>query len=563
MRMLAAARADARAMDDPQKAAAMIVAEGAGLVHNVECVLCVAQDGDSFEVRAASGRLSGIQGVRGSLKESLVARAIDSRTAMVEPVGPERQPVLGRFLAEAGACTVWAAPLLSRGGYWRETLGALLMARFDGQPFSDEDLRVMDAYNALVSLSTMRRLQREDAERASRRYALGVDVALDLGTAESPAEVIERLLARAVGAVGADRGTLLRLDDDTLEIAATRDVDGKPTMPGFRLPVSSQSVLATAMETRSVVRDRRLDLEGLPEPLRTALQDVSQLLVLPLVLGGDIIGFLSVHRRSDEPFDDEDVATLQLIGNVAAVTLRNADLLQDMDAARRTMGEFLNVVVHELRAPLTIISGYINMMDEGIFGAAPPAWHRPMETIELKLREGQRLVDELLIIARLEDGNIPYRLEDFDARAEAERAVQRALPRANLSGATIEVRGDTVVSAHADAAHVARILDNLINNALMHGGTPAAISVTVSNHGAPAITVADNGPGVPSDERDRVFERFFHGRASAAGTGLGLYISRQLAERWGGSLLLTDEGPGARFVLRLPPAGGDASARDG
>jgi signal transduction histidine kinase len=109
------------------------------------------------------------------------------------------------------------------------------------------------------------------------------------------------------------------------------------------------------------------------------------------------------------------------------------------------------------------------------------------------------------------------------------------------------------VCALADRRHVDQILDNLITNALAYAGRPAQIEVSLVNAGRPGIAVSDWGPGIAPERRDRIFDRFFRGSETAPGSGLGLYVSRQLALVNRGTLEL-DAGweHGSRFVLRLP-----------
>src|SRR6202022_140336 len=139
-------------------------------------------------------------------------------------------------------------------------------------------------------------------------------------------------------------------------------------------------------------------------------------------------------------------------------------------------------------------------------------------------------------------------------------ARERALPRAHLLDAEIATRLTAdPVPVEADADQLGRILDNLINNGLSYGGGPPRLSITVSGEGDQAVArVADNGAGIPEDERERVFDRFHRANEpafrSVPGTGLGLYISRKLAEGHAGSLVIDSSTPGAgtTFALALP-----------
>ena len=122
-----------------------------------------------------------------------------------------------------------------------------------------------------------------------------------------------------------------------------------------------------------------------------------------------------------------------------------------------------------------------------------------------------------------------------------------------------ELAGDAQpVLVQADAEHVGRILDNLINNALTYCVGKPVVTLTVGGDEQPTVAVSDNGVGIPRDKRELVFERFVRlddeQIGPVPGTGLGLYISRELARRHGGSLILEESAPGkgSRFLLRLP-----------
>ncbi|HZB97873.1 MAG TPA: ATP-binding protein, partial [Candidatus Sulfotelmatobacter sp.] len=274
----------------------------------------------------------------------------------------------------------------------------------------------------------------------------------------------------------------------------------------------------------------------------------------------DVVGFIGAFRRRNPAFSDDDVATLRVIANVAAIALRNARLYEAAAAAREGMSSFLNLVVHELRSPLTVIAGYIDMLQTDVFGKGPAGWERPLGTMAAKTKEMQSLVDDLLFAARLEHGRLPMVSVRFDLREAALRSVERALPRATMMGASVEaVTGERGTVVEADREHVDRILDNLINNALDYGGDQPSVRVVVGE-GEPTVAVEDRGPGISKDLHERVFERFFRieGAGRRSGTGLGLHISRRLAMECRGSLDLdySEAGKGSRFILRLPSANG-------
>lgn len=211
----------------------------------------------------------------------------------------------------------------------------------------------------------------------------------------------------------------------------------------------------------------------------------------------------------------------------------------------------LQAVAHDLRSPLAVASGYVRMLrDETIDAASGVVAHR-LDVIEEKLAECRRLVNELLVASRRETSPVPGAVVDL---AEiAERVVDRAWPRALLVGAHLAAETPKhAVEVAGNATDVERILNNLVANALEHGGERPQVTVAVGRDQGPFVTVSDQGKGIAPRDRERIFDRFVRGTASN-GAGLGLHLSRRLAEASGGSLTLDDsyQGRGARFILRL------------
>jgi signal transduction histidine kinase len=176
-----------------------------------------------------------------------------------------------------------------------------------------------------------------------------------------------------------------------------------------------------------------------------------------------------------------------------------------------------------------------------------------------KAAELGALIEDLLLASRLETGALPIERALVDLRDVVESALVRAQPRARLLGGRLERRFATgPVIVDADPTHLGRVLDNLLNNALTYSEREPVVQVDVAALPQPTVSVLDNGRGIAPEHRDRIFERFFRldEHSGETGTGLGLYISRELVGRAGGSLLLewSEVGRGSRFTIRLPPA---------
>jgi signal transduction histidine kinase len=225
----------------------------------------------------------------------------------------------------------------------------------------------------------------------------------------------------------------------------------------------------------------------------------------------------------------------------------------------RTRTEFMNAAAHELRTPITVVTGYLSMLHEGNFGPAPHRWVAVLDIVIGKARELSRLVEQMLLSGRLETDTVPAARVPLDLRESVQQAAERANPRATLLDASVTYQlPSSSVIVEADPDHVGCILDNLINNSLTYSDGRPWVRLTVTDEGDAQVLVEDHGRGIPEEMRDRVFERFVRvldpDQTPVSGTGLGLAISRDLAQQQGGSLALvrSEPGSGSVFVLRLP-----------
>lgn len=365
--------------------------------------------------------------------------------------------------------------------------------------------------------------------------------------------VMPRIMALTCETLDVHRATLLRVEDDGVIVEGGHDVHGHPVQHGWRGAVTEQPLLRQATEAgRLVIGGTSPRPDHLPHELDAALQEVRHTVILPLsaLKGSD--GFMVVMRRHQRPFVEEDVLTVRLLGDVAMLTLRNSRLYADAQAASQAMSGFLNLIVHDLRAPLTVLSGYVDLMRSGTFGDPPPEWRRPMEMIAAKLAETHRLVDDILLAARLESGVVPTTIEPLDLNDVIRRAAARSEARALLAGVRIESApqpGPLMVLA--DRFHVDRIVDNLINNAISYGGVSAWILLSIDPGQPPALRVHDGGVGISPELHGRVFDRFFRVDNRVPGTGFGLHVGRVLAEACGGALQVERSAPGEGSVFRL------------
>ena len=228
-------------------------------------------------------------------------------------------------------------------------------------------------------------------------------------------------------------------------------------------------------------------------------------------------------------------------------------------AAARAKDEFVATVSHELSTPLAAITGYAELLEDDL----APLGADSMQLLEVVQRNAARLarlVDDLLLLQQSETDGVSVNLGDADLDEVLGHSLERVEPAATRKSIAIDLEGEEGLVLHADVMRIGQVLDNLLSNAVKFTPEGGSIAVRVGRGGdACAIEVEDSGPGIPADERGRLFERFFRSRDAIAraipGTGLGLAVSRRIAEAHGGSLELVDgKGPGATFRLVVPLA---------
>jgi signal transduction histidine kinase len=241
------------------------------------------------------------------------------------------------------------------------------------------------------------------------------------------------------------------------------------------------------------------------------------------------------------------------IGELARALARMQEELRRQETARRS---FVATASHELRTPLTMLQGTMELLDEDLReGGDLSDAQEQVDSARGELRRLSVLASELLDLSRL-DAAVQLRSEPVELGEIARAVAAEFSLRAGDREVALEVDSPGPCWARADPAACARVVRILIDNALRYAPRGKPIEISAHHSGARvAVQVADYGPGVPPDERENIFERFHRGKATSteSGFGLGLAIGRELAERMGGTLELSDTFErGACFVLTLP-----------
>ena len=255
---------------------------------------------------------------------------------------------------------------------------------------------------------------------------------------------------------------------------------------------------------------------------------------------------------------DGDVRDVRVIGTYVQEDegLRVVGTVQDITEQRRLdamRDEFVAAASHELRTPTSIVLGFATTLASQWPTLGEEERLRFIGEIEDAAQRLSVLIEDVLQVTQIESGNVRCAADPFDLRAEVEELV-RTWP----GSLDAEVEGSEAIAV-GDVARTRQVLVNLLENAERHAaGATEPVRVRVDRaDGVVRVRVIDGGPGIPADAQERIFDRFARFGHSRGGTGLGLYISRRLAQVQGGSLEVSSEpGRGATFTFALPALAG-------
>ena len=236
-----------------------------------------------------------------------------------------------------------------------------------------------------------------------------------------------------------------------------------------------------------------------------------------------------------------------------ALTKQN-ERLRELD---RMKDQFVSSVSHELRTPLTSMVGYLELVLDGDSELEPEEQRRFLEIVGRNCDRLNRLVDDILFVARVDAGRLSLERESVDLTALAAESAETA--RGAAAGKQIDVRfsaDESLPHMWVDPTRITQLFDNLLSNAVKFTPEGGTVSLSVARRGDTAhMEIRDTGVGIPEQEIGNLFDRFFRASTSAVapGTGLGLSIVKSIAEVHGGTIsVASEEGAGTTFSVELP-----------
>jgi PAS domain S-box-containing protein len=524
-------------------------------------------------------------------------RLVEMRSISGEPLALDRSPV-ARVLRGEVLNHDHAADVLIRAldGHEIET-------SVSGAPLRNEQGEITGGVLVIRDVTERRRLMRRTYEALDALLEMAQalvegpgEAALDKGRPpEETGKMARRLAELACRVLGCSRISMSIIEPETEVVRPVTVVGLSPQQERQWWAEQPQNIrLSDSLEQAAVEQLRAgkhviYDLRQPPYNQRPNPYNITTMLVLPMLVGKQLIGLITVdHAGSEHSSTDQELNLAQAVARLIALVIERDRLLRQREEARanelalrasnRQMSDFLGIASHELLTPLTSIKAYLQLAErrmrplvapeafpDGIqpqeIAAGLHPFHEMLGRLAGQVERVNRLVSDLLDVSRIQAGRLALQFVPCDLKDVVREAVEEQ--RLSWVGREISLTlPDSQVGIQSDPARLGQVVTNYLTNALKYSPPPSPVAVSLRlEDGQARVEVRDEGPGLPPEEQEHIWERFHRAQGvevqsgTGIGLGLGLHICKTIIERHQGQVgVQSTPGRGATFWFTLPLA---------
>jgi signal transduction histidine kinase len=454
--------------------------------------------------------------------------------------------------------SIMCVPLRARG----RIIGAVYVDnRLFSGVFQDDDLELLATFanQAAIAIDNARLFTQTDQALARRVEELSIFQRIDqqLNQSLDLNAVLSSALGWAMQLTTADSGSIGLIEEtEEKDLVLHLLVHTNTAIDDQRMVPVSHPVLAQVLAEKQAIFTQNAtqsqSIDGSP-----ALVQLS----VPILREGRVTGLITLESQTAEAINEDDKEFVKRLADRAAVAIENASLYEKIAAANQSKSEFISIVTHELRLPMTSIKGYTDLILSGMTGELNEQQQQFMEVIKRNLGRMSVLISDLSDINRMESGRMAFEFGAFDIRDTVEDVTDSLRERIASRGQTLTVEIKPEVTAvYADSRRVNQILTNLLSNANKYTPDGGQVQIQVwQENGRAQVSVSDSGIGISEENQARLFTQFFRAEdeqvRAQAGWGLGLSIVKKMVEAQNGEIWFKSTlGEGSTFAFTVPSA---------
>jgi PAS domain S-box-containing protein len=449
-------------------------------------------------------------------------------------------------------------PQQARDVVRRRKDGALIQLKLWTAPLRDAEGRIQGKLSILADTSETHRVEQERTqlltnERVAREHARSMDRFRELLEA-APDAIIE---VDANGNIVLMNAATERIFGYSREELIGKTVDQLVPQELRNRHVHHRSAYAQIPARRPMGTGLHLQgqrKDGTRFPVEISLSPVNS---GEGVRVSAVIRDVTDRQKAEQEFRDmQHRLTAELSTANRELEIRS----REAEQANRLKSEFLASISHELRSPLHTIIGFSELLDEQLEGPLNEKQKRFVSHIQKDSLHLLDLINDILDLSKIEAGKLDLHLETCDALDAVREVLSSIGPRANAKQISVELKSCASLRVYADRLRFKQILLNLLSNAVKFTPEAGRVSVECSeHHGFAEFSVSDTGLGIPEQEHETIFDKFYQVGSTTKGvregTGLGLAITKHLVEEHGGHISVASEvGQGSRFTFTVPLA---------
>jgi signal transduction histidine kinase len=443
-------------------------------------------------------------------------------------------------------------------------LGVLqVINKQNGVPFDEDDQQLLMTFSgqAVVAIENARLLSQTDLalQKSVDELSLLQQLDRDLNTTLDLDHVLNITLERMMGICSGTAGAIVLVNEERrpysiFSLGYDESFQGQ----------SDPEILAGGIVGK-VIRTGKPHITGNVHEEDTyiaASYATHSQMTLPLFSKQNLIGIIAVEADRIDAFNPYDVETAVRVANHAAVAIANAILYDQVNEANQAKSEFVTMVSHELKTPMTAIRGYVDLMLSGMGGDLSDQQHNFLETIAANIRRMSQQIQDLTDISRIEMNRLHMEMTPTSLQSVMQETMQTVQSICDEKNIRLQIDlAEHLPRVMADKARLVQVMTNLLSNACKYSPEDTEVHLSFSQFdGNPPFiqcAVSDNGYGISEEDIKRLFTQFFRSDnpniRKSKGTGLGLSITKGIIELHGGQIWVQSRlGEGTTFYVTIP-----------